>query len=300
MLSILIPIYNFDLRPLVIELDRQARLLDVPCEIICLDDASQSSFQKMNRGLIPLEKVVYEELEKNVGRARIRNLMAAKARFDYLLFMDGDSGVVSKQYLQQYLDLLPSSAVLYGGRVYQEEPPADSNHYLHWWYGKNREEKEAAERANQPHNGFMTNNFLIAKKQFERILFDEQIRQYGHEDTLFGFQLKNHQIDIVHLNNPLQHLGLENKEVFLHKSKLALDNLAELTKRFPELDTKLIRTWKKIRQFRSVFLVRLVLATLHPIFIHNLRGKNPSLLMFDLLKLGYFLDALDTEKKSFK
>ena len=140
------------------------------------------------------------------------------------------------------------------------------------------------------------NGFLIAKKQFEGILFDEQIRQYGHEDTLFGFELKNHQIDIVHLNNPLQHLGLENKEVFLHKSKLALENLAELTSRFPDLDTRLIRAWKKIRQFRSVFLVRFVLASLNPVFLYNLRGKNPSLLMFDLLKLSYFLGALDSEK----
>jgi hypothetical protein len=65
MLSILIPIYNFDVRRLVSELDRQAALLDVSCEICCLDDASEISFSTKEQGVrSQLAHVRYEELSR--------------------------------------------------------------------------------------------------------------------------------------------------------------------------------------------------------------------------------------------
>lgn len=291
MLSILIPIYNFDVRPLVRELDRQAALLDVPCEIYCLDDASDPYFQKKNKELTELTHVRYEELAENVGRARIRNQLAERAKHEYLIFMDGDSGVVHPDYLRRYLSLLPTQDVLYGGRIYQERPPSDPDLYFHWWYGKNREQKDLRERAKNPHHGFMTNNFLIPKRQFVRILFDENIRQYGHEDTLFGLQLKEKGMDIVHLDNPLEHIGLEKKEVFLEKSKQAVDNLVMLLKSYPELDTRLIRSWNKLNAFGLSGLSRSLLFLFRPLVFMMLSGKRPSLFFFDLLKLSYFLDA---------
>jgi hypothetical protein len=296
MLSILIPIYNFDVRRLVSELNRQAALLDVPCEIRCLDDASDSFFQQKNRELGQLAHVHYEELVENIGRARIRNQLSARAQYDYLIFMDGDSAVIYPDYLQKYLALLPTQDVLCGGRVYQEKPPADPDLYFHWWYGKNREQREAAERAQHPHHGFMTNNFLIPKHQFERILFDENIRQYGHEDTLFGFQLKDKDVDIVHLDNPLEHIGLEKKEVFLRKSRQAVDNLAVLVRQYPFLETRLSRSWRKNKIL--VPFIRPVLFLLRPLFLRRLSGKRPSLRFFDLLKLSYFLEAV--KKRSFE
>ena len=43
MLSILIPIYNFKVVDVVLELKAQAEKLDVPFEILCFDDASSNS-----------------------------------------------------------------------------------------------------------------------------------------------------------------------------------------------------------------------------------------------------------------
>jgi hypothetical protein len=290
MLSVLIPIYNFDVRHLVRELDRQAALMDVSCEICCLDDASEASFQQKNRELSQLPHVRYEELTQNVGRARIRNQLSARAQYDYLIFMDGDSAVIYPDYLQKYLALLPTQDVLCGGRVYQEKPPADPDLYFHWWYGKNREQREAAERAQNPHHGFMTNNFLIPKQQFECILFDENIRQYGHEDTLFGFQLKEKGVDVVHLDNPLEHIGLEKKAVFLRKSRQAVDNLAMLLHKYPFLATRLTQTWEKVKILSPI--IAPLLYALRPFFLYMLSGKRPHLRFFDLLKLSYFLEVM--------
>ncbi len=292
MLSILIPVYNFDVRPLVRELNEQAGLLDVPCEIYCLDDASAAAFKDMNRELTQLPQVRYEELSENIGRAGIRNRLAERAQYPYLIFMDCDSDLVSDDYLRSYLSLLPTKDVLCGGRVYREAPPSDPDFYFHWWYGINREQRSALERAKDPHHGFMTNNFLIPKQIFKSIQFDESIRQYGHEDTLFGLRLKEEQIDIIHLDNPLEHIGLEKKEDFLRKSKQAVDNLAVLFKRYPSLDTRLIRSWKKLDAVGLSALSRSCLLLLRPLFSKMLSGKRPQLLFFDLLKLSYFLEAV--------
>lgn len=290
MLSVLIPVYNFDVRPLVQDLHQQATVLEVPCEILCFDDGSEKTFHEINQELEQLPLVRYRQLRENKGRAGIRNLLAEQARYDYLLFMDGDSKVVREDYLQAYIDQLPTDAVLCGGRVYQNEPPAAPQLFFHWWYGKNREAIPRKQRAENPHHGFMTNNFLIPKKQFLKVLFDENIRQYGHEDTLFGLQLKQKGIDIVHLDNPLEHIGLEKNAVFLHKSKLAVENLVLLKREHPELETRLIRSWQWLKKWNLTFPARILLKSLRPFFIKNLKGKRPRLLFFDLLKLSYYLE----------
>ena len=45
MISILIPIYNYDIRPLVTTLVKQGELLDVSYEINCIDDGSEWHFR---------------------------------------------------------------------------------------------------------------------------------------------------------------------------------------------------------------------------------------------------------------
>ncbi|MEL6942884.1 MAG: glycosyltransferase family A protein, partial [Bacteroidota bacterium] len=113
-LSILIPIYNFDCRQLVSYLHKQCQEIDFPFEILCLDDASETSFQILNQALAKESKTIhYISLEQNVGRSHIRNLLAEQAQFDYLLFMDCDSKVVRSDYIKQYIVKLDSSTLLY-------------------------------------------------------------------------------------------------------------------------------------------------------------------------------------------
>ena len=163
-----------------------------------------------------------KELSSNQGRSRIRNLLADAAKGQYLLFLDCDSKVVKADYLATYVSALHPDTLLYGGRCYLPTPPADQRYYLHWYYGIHREQQSAEQRQKQPYHSFMTNNFLIPTKQFMAIRFDESLKQYGHEDTLFGMELKNRQVPIVHMDNPLEHTGIEVAEIFLDKTKRQL------------------------------------------------------------------------------
>lgn len=101
MLSVLIPIYNYDCRRLINSLSAQAENLDVEYEILAFDDGS-SLFLEENREVKNLPHVVYRELGKNIGRSAIRNLLADEARYPYLVFMDCDMQVVSDSYLKNY------------------------------------------------------------------------------------------------------------------------------------------------------------------------------------------------------
>jgi hypothetical protein len=80
--------------------------------------------------------------------------------------------------------------VVYGGRNYEAKPPKEKELFFRWWYGVNRETISVAEREVAPYHAFMTNNFLIPKQLFLSIKLDEKLKGYGHEDTLFGIELK--------------------------------------------------------------------------------------------------------------
>ena len=106
MLSILIPIYHFDLRHLVETLHRQSLACQIAFEVICYDDCSAEKYKNTNREMQQLEGVRYRELPENLGRAKIRNDLGQTARFPYILFMDCDSKVVREDFIEKYLGWL--------------------------------------------------------------------------------------------------------------------------------------------------------------------------------------------------
>jgi len=291
MLSILIPIYNFDVRELVRELHQQCQSEGIVFEICCFDDQSEVVFQNLNQEIADLENVNYLLQSENLGRSAIRNAMARAAYYDNLLFMDCDSKVVQLNYIKTYLAHLQANTVLYGGRVYDANPPSETALRLHWTYGRVREQSRASERKKQPYNSFMTNNFLIPKSIFQTIRFDESLRQYGHEDTLFGLELRKRSIPIVHLDNPLEHLGLEAAATFLKKTEQGVENLVTLWQSGKLTEAKLLHFFEKCRQLRLLrllyWLFQLSVPFLRYYFTHR-HGTN--LKLFDFYKLGVFIE----------
>ncbi|MBV6653843.1 MAG: glycosyltransferase [Mameliella sp.] len=292
-LSILIPVYNYDVSALVHALREQGEQLPCPFEVLCWDDGSSPEFQRINSRLGALSGVTYQLMPENLGRSRIRNRLADAAQFEYLLFMDCDSEVPNKDYLKVYQQYCRPDRLLYGGRIYQDRLPENSQLRFHWHYGSHREVQTANERQLQPYHSFMTNNFLIPKTIFDPIRFDERLTQYGHEDTLFGIELKERGIKIIHLNNPLIHAGLETGEVFIRKSVQAIENLAFLYTEGSPIETRLLKVYEKIRSWGLTALLTFVL----PLFLPGLKAyllnrNTPDLRAFDLYKLGVLLKYL--------
>lgn len=295
MLSILIPIYNFDVRQLVHDLHQQVIETNIPFEILCFDDGSEEKFDILNKEITTESRIIFHKLPTNLGRARIRNALAKAAEYPYLLFMDCDLKVVSPSYIKNYIQYLQTNVLLYGGISYAPTPPDSPAQYFRWYYGTQREQITAAVRQKNPYHAFLPSNFLISKAIFEQIQFDERLTQYGHEDTLFGLELQKRQIKILHLDNPLEHIGLEDGAAFLQKTQQGIQNLAFLSPENPQLNTRLLQTYKQLQKWRLTGAVHFILKPLNPFILQNLKSKTPNLKLFDLYKLQLLIQV--TKKK---
>lgn len=254
-ISILIPVNNFDIVAFVESL--KGGMTSVPefCEILIGDDGSSEEYRKMYRQL-ECDNIRIIVSEKNIGRASIRNRLISEAKGDYLLFIDADAMLpgTAELYLSNWLKYTSSSKVICGGIIYHNCPPGDPEKTLRWKYGKLKEQKKANERNKHPHASFSTFNVLIEKSVFSKLRFYEELKQYGYEDTLFGYQLKKAGINILHIDNGLVHEGLETNREFLAKTKLAMENLSQLydnvtDKRAFSLTVRTVRMYRLLRFF---------------------------------------------------
>lgn len=299
MLSVLIPAYNFDIRDLVKVLSDQASKENIPFEIIVIDDASEIEYKNINNAIAGFQGVIYSEEPVNTGRSKIRNKLARQARYDNLLFLDCDSAVISDKFIKNYLDNLKKAPVIYGGRIYQEKH-LKPDKVLHWLYGFKREQSTAKKRNQWPNRSFQTNNFLIEKEVLKDVLFNEKIEGYGHEDTLFGYELNKLEYTIYHIDNPIVHLGLESNAEFLRKTREGIKNLRRIMN-INGNDRKLIKDitilsyYRKLKKYRLVKIFRYIFRKYEHGLRRNLLGKKPKLLYFDLYKLGY-LCSLDGDR----
>ncbi|MBL4706961.1 MAG: glycosyltransferase family 2 protein [Flavobacteriales bacterium] len=291
MLSICIPIYNFDCSALVDDLLRQVSQLKEEVEIIVIDDASKPEFRQKLAELN--SKVNSIQLKENIGRSRIRNLLAEKAMNKYLLFIDGDSSIVSENFVKNYIELLKRgqfSMVICGGSVYQIETP-DKEYILRWKYSKSREQKSKSFLKKHPYQSFTTNNFIIDKEIFQSILFDEKIEEYGHEDTLFGFELMKKKVSIQHVENVVLNGDLDTNMEYLNKVKLSISNLLKIANNL-EYDREFIRLIPLLKVYfqLKLFGFEIFLGIWFRLNRNRLEGKfkqgRVNLTSFDLYRLG--------------
>jgi len=293
MLSICIPIYCFDVFQLVSNLSQQAEKLNIAYQILLIDDASPPQHKVSNRELRLLPHTEYIELAQNIGRSAIRNLFLQYAKYEYLLFMDCDSQVESPYFLENYLQIIQDKRqemVVCGGRSY-EKTLSSPEFYLRWYYGKMRECKPASSRNTFPYRSFMTNNFLISRSIFHKISFDTQLSGYGHEDTLFGYELKKLHIPLFHIDNALIHIGLENNADFLKKTTQGIENLFFIYKKYEHKtdfkeEVKILAFFAHLQKYKLTWFLGKVFIFSRFLLRKNIESRFTSLFLFDFYKLG--------------
>ena len=291
MLSVLIPLMNWNPLCLVETLVNQLIKTGKPFEILISDDSNPLESEEILKQLSDIEGVSCFSRPAPLGRSANRNFLASKAQYEYLLFIDGDAGCEDDHYIENYFKTLGQDLVLCGGTLYNNEPPKNPESILRWKYGRAREQTHAKKRQQIPWKSFSTFNFLIPASVFNTFCFDESIKGYGHEDTLFGIQLHLAGIKIVHLDNGLIHLGLESCTVYLDKIRESGHNLIDLASRnaFPNDYLKgisLLKSWKLIKKFRLEGLVSTWFKFRRKSIEKRLCCRQPSLLLLDLYKLG--------------
>jgi GT2 family glycosyltransferase len=299
MISICIPVFNFDVRELVKSLHTQCIQLNSKSEIILIDDCSDISYRKINSEIQSISN--YIQLENNIGRAKIRNAFIQYATYDYLLFLDCDSIIINPDFLKNYIDKLGKNYdVIVGGRIYSGQKP-NREKILRWKYCLAREQKPADKNYRRMH--FLSNNFLIKKSLLQKIRFDERLTEYGHEDTLFGYELKKAGIKIHYINNPVMNGELENNEEFLEKTEKSIENLILILKLLKGdqnfiTEVTLLNNYSKLKTLKLEIIIYFIWKLIRGIIRFFLRKGHVSLLLFDFYKLGYLIFVMRNSYKT--
>lgn len=294
MLSICIPIYNQSISLLLNDLTSQLNDIKEQVEIIFIDDASTDKALKKQNKSIQANLHRYIILEQNIGRAKIRNLFLQYVNYNYLLFIDGDSKIIEKNYISIIISTIKHNknlSVISFSSVYQKNKP-HRKYRLRWYYGK-KIESLIKKDSNQ---SFMTNNFLIKKKVLKSIPFNENIKEYGHEDTLFGYDLKKHGIEIKNIFNPVLNNELDTNNIFIKKTEIGIQTLLKISlfvnqKKF-NYSVRLLYTLEKIKKNKFLFaiisnqLINKILRIVTKKTVKTIPSFTP---LFNLYKLLYLI-----------
>ena len=294
MFSVLIPTFNYNCFPFVRELHIQLLKEKINFEIICFDDGSNSEFNLENEKINSLSNSKFEALKINLGRSSIRNLLVKESKYEWILFLDADGFPVENNFIKTYLNNINNFGQNFsgfvGGRVHKRKK--DNN--LRVNFGIKREELPVDIRNENPYRFFFTSNMILNKVVFENINFNENLKEYGYEDILFGKQVREKKYKLLHINNPVYHLNIEENLVFINKTKQGLKNLLFLKQQnlIHENDVKILKYFNKIKRLRLDILLNKQFS-----FFEKKAINTSSLFYYDLFKLTYLLSLKDIEIK---
>lgn len=288
-LSVCIPVYNFDVRELVNSLSKEITNAELNAEIILIDDASTKDFVKVNKSLKEVANL-FIFLKKNIGRSAIRNLFLKYASGDFLLFLDCDAKIISEKFLKNYLQFIKEnkeSKVVFGGFEVEKGELT-----LRKKYSLEREIIPLEKRKLAPYSSFRGINFLVKKEILQQFPFDENLKTYGYEDLIFSKKLEQKKVFIHQIENPVLHSDEETTDIFLSKTKIAIQNLRKIHKNNPDFveDMKLIKVYQKIKDKRLLSVYKNFFKISKSFLINKLYQENPNLRYFDLYKLGLFIE----------
>ena len=287
-LSILIPVYNWDCTQLIKDLHFQGLTLGIPYEIIVADDCSTDKDLQAKSRLVAEthENCRYFGLPHNIGRSAIRNFMADQSQYEKLLFLDCDAEVKDKQFLKKYMEASHRASVVCGGLTHPDEIPQKGQE-LRYLYEKNAAfERSAGFRSQNPYLRFTSFSFLIEKDVFMKIRFDESYVRYGYEDVQFGHELEQNGVSILHIDNPLAHVGLDDSASYLNKTRQAVQNAFDHKDEIGD-SSKLLTHYNKVKSVRLRWLFRFIWVFFQRSMEKNLLGPKPALRIFSLYKLCY-------------
>jgi hypothetical protein len=134
------------------------------------------------------------------------------------------------------------------------------------------------------------------------VSFDERLVNYGHEDTLFGFQLKKNEIQISHISNPVLNGDIEDNDVFLTKTELGLYNLGYILHYInsdPEYieDVRILECYQKYCNIQIIRVIEAIFLIFKP-FMKALLSKGvANMVLLDFYKLGFFAVKYRAMKK---
>lgn len=291
-ISVLIPTYDYTCYTLVYDLKKQLEACGSVYEIIVMDDGGRDQVCAIaNHKINELDNCRYIRNRQNVGRAKNRNNLVRLSQGEWCLIIDSDAKVVRDDFISNYINAVsenPDTDIFDGDLVNPATLPSPEV-TLRYAYEKHAEpQRTPSIRQEHAYERFTTFNVMIRKSALEEVPFDETCKEYGYEDALLGIEMGKHGKKILHIDNPLMHLGFEKNERYLKKVETSLRTLKSLgNKMLPY--TQMGKFSESLSRKHLVPLVKIVYKITRPLLRRNILGMNPNLNIFSFYKLGYYL-----------
>ena len=160
---------------------------------------------------------------------------------------------------------------------------------LRWKYGLHIEDKTLETRKKDIYKTLMFHNTLIKKTHFQNIKFDSTLKDYGHDDTVFSYQVSLENLKVKHIDNPVEHGDIDDSNDFLRKTREGILNLHKIyySKKVDYKFIKLLNFYSKLEKFKLTFIISFFYRVLKISFEKQLLSTKPSLLLFNFYKIGY-------------
>lgn len=281
-LSVLTPFYRHDPSSLLKSFDRAP----AGVEFVLLDDGSLSAALATNV-LKALEatgapaRVIF--CHDNRGRAAARNRLIAEATGDYVLFLDADMLADTRDFLSIWLGVIRTQTpcAAFGGLSLTKTERTRETALHHALFGR-ADCQPARQRMRRAAQTTGSSNLLVERAFLAAHPFDDNFVGWGFEDTDWALAASRF-AEILHIDNPASHTGLDDVETLMRKSAEAGPNFARLARKHPA-QVKRFAAHRVARALRST-PARATQQRLYSWIARDPRGLTPMRLRCAALKL---------------
>jgi hypothetical protein len=231
-LSVLTPFYRYDPSAML------KRFASAPAgvEFVLLDDGSASAELVANvmkaaaATGAPARIIV---CEANLGRSRARNRLISEAQGEYVLFLDADMLPDTSSFLSIWLGIIATQEprVAFGGlSLALAQPTAETA--LHYALFGGSDCAPARHRARRAAQATASSNLLVEREFLLAHPFDDHFTGWGFEDLDWALDVSRVE-EIMHVDNPATHAGLDDVCTLMRKSAEAGPNFGRLARKHP-------------------------------------------------------------------
>lgn len=297
-LSVLIATKNHAVDDLLTALNLQASRLPFPVEVLVGDDASDQIILKENT-LSNFEylSVTLKKNSKNLGALATKYQLAKSAKYPHLLLLDADVAL-QEHFLENYLPYIQTKKDCVSGGIAIPKDLSKKNKALRYCYGLQRESRPASERNKNEYSNIVSANLLIGRDLFLKAAAPILSNNYGL-DVFLGGQLKKLQTEIVHIDNAVIHLGIEENATFLNKVERGLKHMAWYVvseEKYPH--SGVFYNYQRLQKLNCFNLFLWFFERLKPMILKQITSSKPNLLLFDMYRLGLFCSFVKNYKKA--
>lgn len=281
MLSVCITAYNTDVSALVKKILTQANIANINIDILI----------GINTELKPslTDKNITYLYSHELNSAKLKNKLAEKSKYEYILFLDADIEIKSDSFISFYVaSIVQKQQIVFGGKINPAQKP-NNKYLLAYKYSNITDALDIDIRRKKANNYFSSSNLLINKQLFSSIKFNEEFSKYGYSDEFLAFNILKQNITITQIDNPIITTSSTTNSNFLKNSLKEIDNLIYLEQN-TNIDKNFIAEQNIIKQYNNNIAHKYLkfYSVIFPVTKFVLLNLSRNINLLEFLRLLYF------------